>query len=100
VTSDPIIISVKDKHKKREHLRQYGIDFPITSYEISDFPGKYFKVLVPADTVTPDKIPMVSYGLKDVGSFLDNNVHKQSSLRRTINPKDSSGFYFIMLYND
>jgi hypothetical protein len=27
--SDPIIISVKDKHKKREHLRQYRQYVPV-----------------------------------------------------------------------
>jgi hypothetical protein len=73
------------------------IDFPINSYEISNLPGKYFKVLVPADTMTLDKIPLFSYGLTDIESFLDNNIHKPSSLKRTINPKESSGFYFLML---
>lgn len=73
------------------------IDFPINSYEISNFPGKYFKVLVPSDTMTLDKIPLFFYGLTDIESFLDNNINKPSSLRRTIYPKGSSGFYFIML---
>ena len=73
------------------------IDFPINSYEISNLPGKYFKVLVPADTMTLDKFPLSSYGLTDLESFLDNNIHKPSSLKRTINPKESSGFYFVML---
>ena len=71
------------------------IDFPINSYEISNFPGKYFKVLVPADTITLDKIPLLN--LTDLKSFLDNNIHKPSSFKRTINPKESSGFYFVML---
>jgi hypothetical protein len=73
------------------------IDFPIDSYEISNFPGKYFKVLVPADTMTLDKFPLSGYGLTNVESFLDKNIHKPSSFRRTINPNDSSGFYFLML---
>jgi len=73
------------------------IDFPINSYEISNFPGKYFKVLVPADTMTLNKFPMPSYGLTDLESFLDSNIHKPSSLKRTMNPKESSGFYFVML---
>jgi hypothetical protein len=76
---------------------ELNIDLPINSYEISNFPGKYFKVLVPADTLTLDKIPLFMYGLTDIESFLDNNIHKPSSFKRTINPKESSGFYFLML---
>ena len=73
------------------------IDLPINSYEISNFPGKFFKVLVPADTMTLDKTTLFLYGLTDIESFLDNNIHKPSSFKRTINPKESSGFYFLML---
>lgn len=73
------------------------IDLPVNSYEISNFPGKYFKVLVPADTMTLDKFPLPGYGLTDVTSFLDSNIHKPSSFKRTISPKESSGIYFLML---
>ena len=73
------------------------IDFPLNKYEISNFPGKYFKVLVPSDTMTLDKKSLFFYGLTGIESFLDNNINKPSSLRRTIYPKRSSGFYFIML---
>jgi hypothetical protein len=72
------------------------IDIPQNSYEISNFPGKYFELLSPADTMTLDEISLGSYGLTDIKSFLDNSIHKQSSYKRTINPKESSGFYFIM----
>jgi hypothetical protein len=73
------------------------LDFPINSYAISNFPGKYFKVLVPADTMTPDKIPLPIYGLTDIASFLDANFNKPTSWERTINPRESSGFCVIML---
>ncbi len=73
------------------------INFPINSFEISNFPGKYFKVLVPADTMTLDKFPLSIYGLTNVETFLDNNIIKPSSLKRTINSNESSGFYFLML---
>ncbi len=36
-------------------------------------------------------------GLTDLDSFLDNSIHKSSSFKRTINPKESSGFYVVML---
>jgi len=76
---------------------EVNIDFPINQYEISNYPGKYFKVLVPSDTMTPDKISLFNYGLTSIDSFLDHNIQKPSSLKRTINPNESSGFYFIML---
>ena len=73
------------------------INFPIDSYEVPSLPGKYFEILVPADTMTLDKFPLFNYGLTDLKSFLDNSIHKLSSLKRTINPKESSGFYVVML---
>ena len=73
------------------------IDPPINSYEISNLPGKYFRILVPTDTMTIDKFPLFLYGLTDIKSFLDNNIHKKPSFKRTINSKESSGFYFLML---
>jgi len=73
------------------------IDFPIDSYEVPSLPGKYFKILVPPDTMTLDKEPLFNHGLTDLESFLDNSIHKPSSLKRTINPKESSGFYVVTL---
>ena len=73
------------------------IDFPVDSYEVPSLPGKYFKILVPPDTMTLDKAPLFAYGLADLESFLNNSIHKSSSVKRTINPKESSGFYVVML---
>lgn len=71
------------------------IDLPINSYEISNFPGKNFKILVPNYNITLDKIPLINQ--TDLISFLDNNINKPALFKRTINPKESSGFYFVML---
>jgi len=76
---------------------QLKIDFPVNSYEVPSLPGKYFKILVPPDTMTIDKEPLFNRGVTDLKSFLDSNIHKSSSLKRTINPKESSGFYVVML---
>lgn len=73
------------------------IDFPVDSYEVPTLPGKYFQILVPPDTMTLNKFPLLNYGLTDLESFLDKSIHKSSSLNRTINPKESSGFYVVML---
>jgi hypothetical protein len=72
-------------------------DFPVNSYEVPSLPGKYYKILVPPDTMTLDKFPLFNYGLTDLESFLDNSIHKPSSLKRTINPKESSAFYVVIL---
>jgi hypothetical protein len=72
------------------------IDF-LDSYEVPSLPGKYFKLLVPPYTVTSDKEAMFNYGLTDIDSFLDTNIHRPSSLKRTINPKESSGFFVVKL---
>jgi hypothetical protein len=73
------------------------IDFPVNSYEVPSLPGKYYKILVPPDTMTIDKEPLFNHGLADLESFLDKSIHKSSSLKRTINPKESSGFYVVIL---
>jgi hypothetical protein len=73
------------------------IEFPVNSYEVPSLPGKYYKILVPPDTMTIDKEPLYNYGLTGLKSFLDNSIHKPSSLKRTINPKESSGFYVVIL---
>jgi len=75
---------------------ELNIDF-LDSYEVPSFPGKYFKIVVPPDTMTSDKEGLFSYGLTNLESFLDNSIHKPSSLKRTINPKESSGFYVVKL---
>jgi hypothetical protein len=74
------------------------IDFPLDSFEIPPSSGNYMKLLLPSDTMTIDKEPLYDYGLT-VKSFLDNNRHKSSSLKRTINPKGSSTFYVVALSN-
>jgi hypothetical protein len=73
------------------------IHFPVDAYEVPTLPGKYYKILVPPDTMTIDKEPLFNYGLTHLASFLDNSIHKSSSLNRTINPKESSAFYVVML---
>ncbi|MBF4490999.1 hypothetical protein IR010_00490 [Flavobacterium sp. MR2016-29] len=73
------------------------IDFPIDSYEIPALPGKYYKTLIPSDTMTIEKAPLFNYGLTNLESFLDNNIHKSPSLKRIIKPKESSGFYVVVL---
>ncbi|MET0392000.1 MAG: hypothetical protein ABW019_02615 [Chitinophagaceae bacterium] len=73
------------------------IDFPADALELPWLPGKYYQVLVPPDTMTPDKEGLFNYGLTKLESFLDNNMHQPSSLKRTIHPKGAGGFYVVIL---
>ena len=75
---------------------ELAIDFPVDSFEIPSSSGNYMKLLLPSDTVTPDKEPEYDYGLV-IKSFLDTGIHRSSSLKRTIGPKDSSAFYVVTL---
>ncbi|WP_337965725.1 hypothetical protein [uncultured Flavobacterium sp.] len=76
---------------------ELNIDFPPDSFEIPTFPGKYFKVLIPKDKMTLEKVPLYNYGLTDLNTFFDKNIDKSSSLKKTINPKESSAFYVVTL---
>jgi hypothetical protein len=80
-----------------DHPLELKIDFPVNSYEVPYLPGKYYKVLVPPDTMAIDKDPWFNNGQTYLKSFLDHSIHKPSSLRRTINPNESSGFYILIL---
>lgn len=73
------------------------MDFPLNSYKVPSLPGEYYKVLIPADTMTLEKFPLFLYGLTNLESYLDNNIHKSASLKRTIQPKESNGFYAVIL---
>jgi len=73
------------------------IDVPVDAYEVPSLPGKYYKILVPPDTMTLEKAPLYNYSLADVRSFLDTSINRSSSLNRTIDPKGSGAFYVVML---
>lgn len=74
---------------------EFKINFPLDSYEIPALPGKYYKTLIPSDTMTIQKIPLFNYGLANLEPFFDKNIDKPSSLKRTIQPKESTGFYVV-----
>lgn len=75
------------------------IDFPINLYELPSSIGKHFRILLPFDTMTSDKVDLANYGLTDLKSFLDSNIHKPTSIKKTVNPKESSGFYVVILFD-
>ena len=74
------------------------IDFPLDSFEFPISSGNYMKLLIPSKTMTLDKASLADYGLA-VKSFLDTGINKSYSLKRTINPKESTAFYVVTLSN-
>jgi hypothetical protein len=78
-----------------DNFIEFKINFPLDSYEIPALPGKYYKTLIPSDTMTIQKIPLFNYGLTNLEPFLDKNIDRPSSLKRTIQPKESTGFYVV-----
>ncbi|MDB5203281.1 MAG: hypothetical protein JWQ27_2690 [Ferruginibacter sp.] len=80
-----------------DNTLQVNMNVPVNSYEVPSLPGKYYEVLIPNDTMTLEKLRLLNSGLTGLDSFLDKNIHKSSSLKRTINPKESTGFYVLML---
>lgn len=71
-------------------------NFPADIYDAPELRNHY-KILVPPDTMTVDKEPAFDYGMTDLKPFLDNSINKPSSLKRTINAKESTGFYVVLL---
>lgn len=75
------------------------IDFPVDSFELASSPGRYFRLFLPSDTMTPEKENLFNYGLPPLASFLDEGLQKASSLKKTINPNESGSFYVVTLFN-
>lgn len=76
---------------------EMNINLPVELYEVPGLPGNHYKMLIPPDTMTVDKEPLYDYGMTGLKSFLDNSMNKPSSIKRTINPKESTGFYVVLL---
>jgi hypothetical protein len=80
-----------------EHPLEISIDFPEELYEVPGVPGSYYKILVPPDTMTVDKESSGDYGMTSLKIFLDSSIDKTSSVKRVIHPKETTGFYFLLL---
>ncbi len=72
------------------------IDFSSSSFEIPPSPGSRVQLFLSSDTITSDKASSYDYGLA-IKSFLDSNLNKPASLKKTIYPKRSGSFYVVTL---
>ncbi|SFM89233.1 hypothetical protein SAMN05428949_1197 [Chitinophaga sp. YR627] len=75
---------------------ELAIDFPVDSFELPSSAGSYYRIFLPADTMTHEKEDLFNYGLP-VAASLDNALQKAPSLKRTIYPGDSGTFYVVAL---
>jgi hypothetical protein len=75
---------------------EFKIDFPLDSFEFPSSSGRYLKLHIPADTMTSSDVSLPDFGL-DVKSFLDCHRLEASSLKRIINPKDSTAFHVVII---
>jgi hypothetical protein len=76
---------------------ELNLNFSADSFAIQSLPGAYFKIFLPADTMTLGKEVEHSYGLTGLKSFLDSNFYKPTSLRRTIDPGGNCMFYVVLI---
>jgi len=61
-------------------------------------PTKDFMVFLPSDTMTIEKEGQFDYGATGLKSFLDADLHKPTSLQRTIAPNEACLFYIGVLF--
>ena len=76
---------------------QLSITFPADPFTIFPSPDEHIRIFLPADTMTVDKIPLYSYGLTNLQSYLDAGFDKPSMLQKTINSKAEFLFYIPVL---
>lgn len=72
-------------------------DIPTTVYDFPYPKSRSLQLLVPADTMTDEKIPLRDYGLSQLKAFLDSNFNRSILLKRTIGPNASSGFHVVIV---
>jgi len=82
---------------KADRTLELTINFPADSIIILPSSNAHFKLLVPPDTMTLDKVSTFSFGLEGVETFVRSNFYQPSQLQRTIKPKEESMFYVILL---
>ena len=59
--------------------------------------NKYFKLFLPSDKMTLDKIPSYDYGATGVKFFLDTCLNESTFLKKTIQPQETTLFYVGIL---
>lgn len=76
---------------------EFKVNFPGNSFPLSSTSASYLKLFIPTDTMTIDKLPLYSYGLTGMKSFLDTNFNNATILQKTIKPNEEYMFYITTL---
>lgn len=76
---------------------ELSINFPTDSIKITPPPDSYFRLFLPPDTLTIDKVSKYNYGLEGLKTYLDNHFDDPAKLKKTIQPKEELMFYVTLL---
>lgn len=82
---------------KEDTALELTIKFPSDSIVIVPSSNVHFKLLVPPDTMTIDKVSTYNFGLEGIESFVQKNFYQPSQIQRTINPNEDCMIYIILL---
>lgn len=82
---------------KTDTTVELNLNFPADSIVIEPTTNTHFKLLVPPDTMTLDKVSTYGFGLKRIESFVAENLYKPSHFQRTIKPNEDAMFYVVLL---
>ncbi|MRH99658.1 hypothetical protein GH721_03840 [Kriegella sp. EG-1] len=74
-----------------------NLHFPADSIVIDPATHTHFKLLVPPDKMTPDKVATFGFGLDYIEDFVADNFYKTSQFKKTIKPNEDAMFYVILL---
>lgn len=80
-----------------QHPLAFNLTFPAQFNTGNDTTSKHDNVYIANDTMTLEKETMYNYGFTGVDAFLNQHLHKPTTLHRTVPPKASTGFYIIYL---
>ena len=75
----------------------FKVHFPADPFPLSSSSDAYLKLFIPTDTMTVDKLPLYSYGLTGMKSFLDTNFNNATILQKTIKPNEDHIFYIVTI---
>ena len=71
------------------------VNFPGDSFSLSPASDPYLKLFLPPDTMTIDKLPLYSYGLTGMKSYVDANFSNATGMSKIIKPNEEHMFYIV-----
>lgn len=74
------------------------LNFPTDSLTLVSSPEVSFRLFLPPDTMTADKLSLYSYGISNLESSLAAGFEEPSSLERTVEPTEDFYFYVLLFF--